>query len=322
MKLLAKILQKMNGLHYKQEYLCLRMETFHPILHAYIVNNSNVVAEVTNSHAFVGYHPLILAFPDLAIEDDKIHLMLSPRSIADGRAIDQKETVANLTLGKLRTQQAGQTLVSYYEGLQGSHRFIGKISQYAGSLYNQWFNKKPGNVYLEGNLLRQVQIAYALPRKISLITVEGLPSTYNCFPTDLHGDAGPGNYIISLRHQGKACRQVMNSEKILLSQMDAGQYKTVYQLGKNHMRDPGSKEQYPFGKELSDYLKLPVPQQATGYRELQLTDSFEQGIHRVMLFREINRKLLSNPPSTLGHVHAAYASWRDKKGQEGNYYLR
>ena len=62
--------------------------------------------------------------------------------------------------------------------------------------------------FLPDNLYKQVQIAYSIPRNISLITV-GQNDRFNLFPTDLHGPVNEDHYIISLRHEGKACQQVM-----------------------------------------------------------------------------------------------------------------
>jgi hypothetical protein len=37
---------------------------------------------------------------------------------------------------------------------------------------------------------------------------------YNLFPTDLHGQPDDEHYVISLRHEGIACQQVLQTRKI------------------------------------------------------------------------------------------------------------
>src|SRR5206468_7751300 len=106
------------------------------------------------------------------------------------------------------------------------HHFLSSFHQYIIGLNNKLYNKKPGNVFLNDNLYKQVQIAYAIPRIISLITVSD-EKFYNLFPTDLRGPVNEQYYVSSLRHEGKACRQVETAGRIVISQVDCRFYKTV-----------------------------------------------------------------------------------------------
>src|SRR5688572_24097344 len=63
MKLVKKILNKLNGLHYPQEYLCLAWESLKNPLHVYLARDKRIIRDITNRHVFAGYHPLIFAFP-------------------------------------------------------------------------------------------------------------------------------------------------------------------------------------------------------------------------------------------------------------------
>jgi hypothetical protein len=154
-----------------------------------------------------------------------------------------------------------------------------------------------------------------------MITV-GQDDRFNLFPTDLHGPVNEDHYIISLRHDGKACRQVMNAGTILLSRVQSDFYKTAYALGKNHMQGMKEKENFPFSTWISEKLKLPFPQSALYYQELELKDSFIHGIHRVMLFKTLYQKGFRDNPSTLAHIHNVYATWRQNNHLPGNYLLR
>jgi hypothetical protein len=62
MKLVKKILNRLNGLHYTQEYLCTAREIFKEPLHVYIVEEGKPVKDITCSHLFTGYCPLVFAF--------------------------------------------------------------------------------------------------------------------------------------------------------------------------------------------------------------------------------------------------------------------
>jgi hypothetical protein len=59
MKLVKKILAKLNGLHYPPEYLCFPKESFSQPLRAYLVTGRQVIKDITGYHSFTGYSPLV-----------------------------------------------------------------------------------------------------------------------------------------------------------------------------------------------------------------------------------------------------------------------
>jgi hypothetical protein len=308
MKLVKKALNKFNGLHYPQEYLCFAKESFQLPLHAYLVNNGKIVKDITRLHSMVGYCPLVFALYPMhepETHQETIEIVFSHKTLNDNASFSEKDALP----------------LAFYEGIKGQHRFVSSFHQFLIQLDNRFYNRKPGNVFLEENLYKQVQIAYALPRTISLITVmqNGL---FNLFPTDLHGPAGDEHYIISLRHQGKACSQVESAGKILLTNVEAGFYRQVYGLGKNHMQPLKARDHFPFSGKTSFNLNYPLPQSAVEYRELQWQQSFTRGIHKIHLFKVIFCEKLAETAGTLAHIHNCYATWRYKKGWEGNYLLR
>ena len=317
-------MEKINGLFYKQEYLCLAKESFLHPLHAYLVQDNLVVADVTNLHSFVGYSPLVFAIypmPQTVLQHEYITVIFSQNVLSNNVAFSRRDVCATLFFQKIRSKAIGQGALSFYQGVKGRHRFLSPFHQFIVDLCNRLYNRKQGNVFLKSNLYKQVQIAYALPRGISLITVmvDGL---FNLFPTDLHGPAGDQYYIISLRQGGKACEQVDHTGKILLTEVRTGFYKQVYQLGKNHMQPLTSRDHFPFSSETSLNFNIPLPQEAVAYRELQWACAFPVGIHKIHLFRVVLHKKVTEMSGTLAHVHNAYATWRRKKGLESNYLLR
>ena len=320
MQLFKKLLGKLNGLHYLQEYLCFASESFPQPLHVYLVGNKQVIKDITNQHLFVGYCPLVFAFPDTGLPGS-VQLIFSHKLLLPNETYSKKDAIASLDLRLIKKQVAGNIGVSYYEGVHGSHHFLSGFHQYINSLYNQLYNKKPGNVFLHDNLYKQVQTAYAVPRIISLITVSD-NDLFNLFPTDLHGQIDKEHYIISLRIGGKACEQVEKAGLLLLSRVHSDAYKMVYGLGKNHMQELKPKNNFPFTQSQSEKFKLPLPEQAVSYLELELQDSFTHGIHKVMLLKTVFNQQLQAQNGTLAHIHNSYATWRYKNGLPGNYLLR
>ncbi len=323
MQLLQKFLNKLNGLHYQQEYLCLAKEPFQNPIHAYFVKDGQVIKDITNEHLFTGYSPLIFTLISSYLKEpfSYIEMFFSQRSLQPNDLFKKRDALAWLSLRLIQKQKIGSNEIYYYEGIQGQHHFLSFFHQYIIGLNNQVYNRKKENVFLNNALYKQVQIAYSIPRIISLITV-GSGGLYNLFPTDLHGPVNEQYYVSSLRHGGKACKQVENAGRIVISQVHTDVYKTVYALGKNHMQELKPKENFFFSESLSSVFKIPLPKSILSYRELELAGSFEYGIHKLLLYKIISSQAVSKDLSTLAHIHNCYATWRHRKGLPGNYLLR
>ena len=325
MQLLQKLLNKFNGLYYTQEYLCLAQESFQQPLYVYHIAGKQIIKDITNQHLFTGYSPLIFTLYSTNIKEveltEKIDIIFSAQCFKPNESLEKKDAIAWLSLKMIRRQSGGNMDIVYYEAIKGEHHFLSSFHQYIIELYNRLFNKKPGNVYLHNNLYRQVQIAYSVPRVISLITVSD-GKLFNLFPTDLHGAVNELYYISSLRHEGKACKQVEASGRVVISQIHCDAYKTAYSLGKNHTQVLRPKDNFPFWNINSAIFHLPLPQSVLAYRELELVESFEHGIHKLLLYKIVSGQQLSSERATLAHIHNVYATWRRNKGLPGNYLLR
>jgi hypothetical protein len=297
-------------------------ENFHPTLNVYIVDQGRIIKDISHIHAFVGYHPVVFAMKmEIGKMPSNLEIIFTDAKFNEGARIAKKGLLARLAIKKICNLSVGNDFLFFYEAVSGSHYFIPKFRQYIISFHNRLFQKKDGNIFLKGNLYKQVQIAYSLPRKISLITIAS-NNLFNLFPTDLHGPVDEDFYVISLRHNGLACAQVENLKNILLSDMNANVYREVYKLGKNHMQPLKEKHTFHFSSELSPLFHLPIPYQAVKSYELEWQSSFKAGIHNIMLFRIRNVVHFNTTFPTLAHVHNVYATWRHKNQLPGNYLLR
>jgi hypothetical protein len=73
--------------------------------------------------------------------------------------------------------------------------------------------------------------------------------------------------------------------------------------------------------ERSDQLNLPIPLQAGTYRELELIDSWDIGVHRILIYKIISKKKIKSI-HTLAHIHQYYAQWRLDHNQKTELLLR
>jgi hypothetical protein len=115
---------------------------------------------------------------------------------------------------------------------------------------------------------------------------------------------------------------VEDAGRIVISQVHSEACKTVYGLGKNHMQKLKPKENFFFSESLSEVFRLPLPKSLLSYRELELVESFEHGIHKLLLYKTASSQAINKDLSTLAHIHNCYATWRYHKGLSGNYLLR
>jgi len=324
MNLIKKILDRFSGLSFRQEYICLER----PIDHSprlVLFNGEHSLKDVTTQHVFSGYSPLIFSFPSFAGDGSnwpaKIRLYLFNDLSNRNATMTERDALAWLELEKICKQTADGIEVYHYHGTNGRHLFLSDFQQRMMLLSNNWFSKKKDNVYLDASLLRQVQVAYAFPRNISLATVEK-QGLYNLFPTDLHGPLGEHYYLDSLRQGGMALRQVMEAGRMLITEITPSEYKRAFYLGKNHMRPLSSKDQFPFSVQNSPVFGLPIPPGAVRIREVELVNSVPAGIHQLLLFRVRNNQHVGESLDVLTHIHSVYATWRKKQGLGGNYLLR
>lgn len=308
-----------------QQYVCISLEDFPKPLCVFASGaGDKSLLDVTNTHLFIGYRPLIVALVfveklnPLAYEDT-INLTFvydspSPPLNTNG------ECVAKLAVSRIETRALDDCTVVFYEGVHGTHRFLSRFHQFVNSQRERLRRDTPGNVSLLGNLHDQVRIAYSIPRIIALITVSD-NGHMNMFPTDLHGPCGSKFYVSSLRHGGKACQQLESMRKLVLAFMPVTEFRMVYALGKNHMRDMQDLSLFQTFLEKSSVLQLPVPASALRYKELEVLDSFDRGIHRVYVYRVVGEKHLKDG-NTLAHIHQYYAQWRINHRLQTDIYLR
>jgi flavin reductase (DIM6/NTAB) family NADH-FMN oxidoreductase RutF len=282
------------------------------------------IEDVTDAHLFLGYKPLIfgLIFPagsqthQRFKQESEILLEFNMPASCEGSSnpleLSQRR-IATLRLTYLREMTLNRQMLLLYQGKQGYHSFLSPLQQFVNRAKERFQKRASGNVGLPGNLLDQVQIAYAIQRKISTITV-GDGSLINLFPTDLHGAVGEMNYASSLRIGGMATRQVEASRKLVISEVDLSAYREVYALGKNHMRNPQKEEHFALHRSKSQVLQLPLPAAVRAYRELELLESVNEGIHRIHTYTVINHQVIKESGDALAHIHRVYAQWRINNG--------
>lgn len=324
----------LTGISIRQEYLCVALEDLADTLSVHLTTRDGLESQdVTGSHLFLGYRPLVLAIPfedagAAAARAAEVCLSFQAGAFAAGgtwRGFPTAATsVARLHLRKIQERRVGDGLLVFYEGVFGAHRLLGAFHRVMNRWLEQLKSRPEGNVALDPNLYEQVRIAYSLPRIISLVSVgqgEGDRERMNLFPTDLHGPAGETRYASSLRLGGLACQQVEAGRRIVISEIAAEAFQLAYRLGKNHMRPLHEKSTFDLRTTASSTLGLGVPAAVVRYRELEWYEHLDCGIHRIFMYRVLHDEWVAHGPR-LAHVHKCYAQWRADSGLHTQYLLR
>jgi len=320
----------LTGISIRQEYLCLALEELADTLSVHLsTRDSSETHDVTGTHLFLGYRPLVLAIPfedadGAAARAAEICLgFQSGPFAADSRWRGfpaARDGIARLHLKKIQQRRVGDRLLVFYEGVFGAHRMLGAFHRFMNRWLEQLRQRPEGNVALDPNLYEQVRIAYSLPRIISLVSV-GEGERMNLFPTDLHGPVDEAHYASSLRIGGRACEQVQAGRRIAISEIAAGAFQLAYRLGKNHMQAPQARGAFELHASPSATLGLGLPAAVVRYRELEWLEHLDCGIHRLFTYRVLRDERVADRPR-LAHVHKCYAQWRADRGQSTRYLLR
>jgi flavin reductase (DIM6/NTAB) family NADH-FMN oxidoreductase RutF len=268
---------------------------------------------------FLGYKPVVIGIPlseaneKYLLQHQELCLSVTHKTFAlndEWRGfLTSRDTVARLALQKKDVINIGSATIALFQAKHGMHSFISAFHQVTSNLRRQTRQARKDAIQLEGNLVDQVRIAYAIPRAISVITLPGTSGEMNMFPTDLHGSIDESYYSSSLRIGGKACDQVDHVKRIVLSDVDAKCYNEVYALGKNHMKDPQPVSSFDT-KERSKQFEIPIPSYAISYRELEVIRSVDIGIHRIYFYKVLNRAVIFSA-DRLTHFHQYAAQWRE-----------
>ena len=309
-----------TGLTIPQEYVCVGLETLQPQSSVILeINNQEFSLDVTTSHLFLGYKPLIIGLT-FSVDDANFEIVKTQRKITF-RFLTQDMLLAKLSLKKIGEKRLNNEVVLFFWGKHGTHSFLNPIHQWINRQRERWRKQLPNNINLPGNLFEQVRIAYSIPRVISIVTVSD-GSLINMFPTDLHGSVGKGFYASSLRKGGLANEQVEKYHRVVISEVDISFYKQAYSLGKNHMQELKEENRFPTHTEKSKAFNFPLPKDVIHYRELKRIDFLDHGIHRIHLYEVIHEHAVRSGKSTLAHIHQYYAQWRLDQGIQTQLFLR
>jgi hypothetical protein len=155
---------------------------------------------------------------------------------------------------------------------------------------------------------------YSYPREIKLISFrEG--DYYNIFPMDLLGEIKSKNrYVFGLRHTNVSLPKIIQTGKLVVSEVSFQYKDIIYELGKHHSSKPPSLDSLPFGLLRSKNLNFYIPDWVKSYREIKIFKTKNLGSHMLLWGELLEENKLTNLTGDLFLIHFFHYLHQKNKG--------
>ena len=162
------------------------------------------------------------------------------------------------------------------------------------------YYKKAG---LSFNKFKSIVAAFSYPRRIRLISF-GRGEDYNIFPMDFAGEIVSSNkFIFGLRHTNQSLLKIIETGKIVVSEIPFEYKAIIYQLGKHHLSSLPSPGSLPFKIFQSASFGFYIPDWANSYTEIKIVKSINLGSHMLLWGESVNKKEIKPSSGHLFHIH-------------------
>jgi hypothetical protein len=145
--------------------------------------------------------------------------------------------------------------------------------------------------------------AYSYPRRVRIISFRQ-NEYFNIFPMDLLGEIPQsGKYVFGLRHTNVAHAKIIETKKIVVSEVPYIYKDTIYELGKHHSGAPPSLIALPFKTIQTESFGFLIPEWIDSYKEIKILKTKSLGSHMMLWGEIVNEKILKQSSGNLYHIH-------------------
>jgi flavin reductase (DIM6/NTAB) family NADH-FMN oxidoreductase RutF len=163
--------------------------------------------------------------------------------------------------------------------------------------------------------LKALAAAFSYPRQVRVVSF-GQGDQYNIFPMDLLGEMNAGgNYVFGLRHSNASLAKMMETKKMVVSEVGYEHKDAIYQLGKYHSSTIPPPDSLPFPLVKSEQFGFYVPAWADSYAELDIVKTLNLGSHMLLWAKPVSRTRLKDSTGHLFHLHSLAWLRQRKNGQ-------
>lgn len=172
------------------------------------------------------------------------------------------------------------------------------------------YYRKPGVSF---NKFKSYVSAFSYPRRVRLISFTQ-NDYYNIFPMDLLGEIKNCNrYVFGLRHSNAALAKIMETKKIVVSEVSHTYKNTIYHLGKYHKENPSSFDSLSFKTTHTSNFGFYIPEWVQSYKEIKILETMNLGSQMLLWGEVVNEKTLNRFESNLYHIHFLLYLHQQKK---------
>ena len=229
----------------------------------------------------------------------------------DGAGVSKQVAMMDLDLFGTMDEEGGTLFL-----LKCRTARINHISYWKAWLIYLKYYKKPGFRF---SRLKEFAAAYSYPRRVRLVSF-AQDDYYNIFPMDLLGEIPDTHkYIFGLRHTNIALSKMIESRKLVVSEVSFLFKDTIYQLGKHHASIPPALNALPFKVMQSEKLGFYIPEWVESYKEVKVLKTMNLGSHMLILGEWERETKLAATGHHLYHIHFLLYLRRQK--QKNNYPL-
>ncbi|HZY36798.1 MAG TPA: hypothetical protein VFE53_09130 [Mucilaginibacter sp.] len=173
------------------------------------------------------------------------------------------------------------------------------------------FYKKPQLSFAK---LKSFVSAYSYPRRVRVISFKQ-GDYYNIFPMDLLGDIRQSNkYVFGLRHTNTTLSKIIETKKMVVSEVPFEYKDVIYKLGSHHSTSPPSVALLPFKVIASKKFGFYVPEWANSYKEIRILKTINLGSHMLLWGAVQHECALKISTGHLFHIHYLLYLYQKRKG--------
>ena len=177
-------------------------------------------------------------------------------------------------------------------------------------LYSAYY-RKPGFLFKK---FRSYVSAFSYPRKVRLVSFQN-EDYYTIFPMDFIGKITETNrYVFGLRHTNLALPKIIETKKIVVSEVPFTYKDDIYKLGNHHSSSPPPLNQLPFKTLASKRFGFPVPEWAEKYNEIRITQTMNLGSHMLLWGESQHEEIITAGIGNLYHIHFLLSLFLQRKG--------
>ena len=176
--------------------------------------------------------------------------------------------------------------------------------------YSHQRRKDPADIRMTLRDEQAAAVTFIRPHPLCLASV-GSRSTGNIFTMNLMGDLGNGYFGFALRDQRIVADVVKRAGRIAVSGLPFARCALAYEMAANYKKEFIDWEALSFKTTPSPKFGIPIPEFATGVRELELVKLQRIGSHRLFLSRIVHEEPRAGGMQACA-IHGFYQSWRAK----------